>query len=317
MNQPFEELKMYQNFDELANDVLDFAKEILPEQMLYLSAIEAGEQRMLKIANDKGDIPMVEGMQLELNQSLCKLIDFETKQPVVLENIPNAEQLGDWRKGLDEAHVRSYLGIPIVLTSGETFGTLCAINNQVSLYEQKNVQLLQRIVRLFLYYLELERYAWKDALTGLYNRRYLTKQFDDHLGQAGAIFFLDLDGFKQVNDLYGHETGDIVLQEVAQRLQRVVREQDDAMAVRLGGDEFILYFGHADTKEGWEQLAAQIVSVLSEWDTDYRVSTSIGIVTYNEYRPMLQDLLQQADIALYAAKSSGKNAYQFYELVKK
>ncbi|WP_251055792.1 MULTISPECIES: hypothetical protein [unclassified Exiguobacterium] len=68
MNQPFEELKMYQNFDELADDVLDFAKEILPEQMLYLSAIEAGQQRMLKIANAKVDIPMVEGMQIELNQ---------------------------------------------------------------------------------------------------------------------------------------------------------------------------------------------------------------------------------------------------------
>ncbi len=185
------------------------------------------------------------------------------------------------------------------------------------MYDQKNVQLLQRIVRLFLYYLELERYAWKDALTGLYNRRYLTKQFEDHPGQGGAIFFLDLDGFKQVNDLYGHETGDIVLQEVAQRLQRFVREQDDAMAVRLGGDEFILHVGHSDSREGWEQLADQIVTSLSEWEADYRVSTSIGIVMYDEYRPELQALLQQADVALYTAKSSGKNTYQFYELAKK
>jgi len=178
--------------------------------------------------------------------------------------------------------------------------------------------LLQRIVRLFLYYLELERYAWKDVLTGLYNRRYLTKQFDDHLGQAGAIFFLDLDGFKQVNDVFGHETGDIVLQEVAQRLQRLVREQNDAMAVRLGGDEFILHFGHSDSREGWERLADQIVTSLSEWETDYRVSTSIGVVIYDTaFRPELQALLQQADVALYAAKSSGKNTYQFYELAKK
>ncbi|MGI1805418.1 diguanylate cyclase domain-containing protein [Exiguobacterium sp. TDN 0502] len=318
MNQPFEDLKMYQNFDELADDVLDFAKEILPDQMLYLSAIEAGQQRMLKIANDKADIPMVEGMQIELNQSLCKLIDFKTRQPVVLEDIPNAKQLGDWRKGLEEAHVRSYLGIPIVLTSGETFGTLCAINNRVSLYEQKNVQLLQRIVRLFLYYLELERHAWKDALTGLHNRRYLTKQFEEHPGQTGAVFFLDLDGFKQVNDVYGHETGDVVLQEVAQRLRQFVREQDDAMAVRLGGDEFILHFGHSDSKAGWERLAERIVTALSEWETDYRVSTSIGIVMYDTaFRPELQALLQQADVALYAAKSSGKNTYQFYEMAKK
>ncbi len=129
--------------------------------------------------------------------------------------------------------------------------------------------------------MELERHAWKDALTGLHNRRYLTKQFEEYRGQTGAVFFLDLDGFKQVNDVYGHETGDIVLQEVAQRLRQFVREQDDAIAVRLGGDEFILHFGHADSREGWERLAEQIVTALSEWKTDYRVSTSIGIVMYD------------------------------------
>lgn len=132
------------------------------------------------------------------------------------------------------------------------------------------------------------------------------------------MFFLDLDGFKQVNDVFGHETGDIVLQEVAQRLRQFVREQDDAMAVRLGGDEFILHFGHADSRERWERLAKRIVTSLSEWETDYRVSTSIGIVIYDtEFRPELKVLLQQADVALYAAKSSGKNTYQFYEQANK
>lgn len=132
------------------------------------------------------------------------------------------------------------------------------------------------------------------------------------------MFFLDLDGFKQVNDVFGHETGDIVLQEVAQRLRQFVREQDDAMAVRLGGDEFILHFGHADSRERWERLAKRIVTSLSEWETDYRVSTSIGIVIYDtEFRPELKVLLQQADVALYAAKSSVKNTYQFYEQANK
>lgn len=313
MTEPFAELKMYKNFDELANDVLDFATELLPEQMLYLSAIENEHQMMYKIANQKNDIPMFDGMVIELNKSLCSLIDFEKKQPLVIDSVLNADHLGELKEGLEQAHVRSYLGLPIILTNGKIFGTLCAINNEISLYEEKNINLLQRIVRLFIYYLELEQFAWKDALTGLHNRRYLSKYFNDHPQQAGALFFLDLDGFKQVNDVFGHEIGDIVLQEVANRLRIITQEIPDAFAVRLGGDEFVLQISHKASRAEWEHLALKILERLGTWQSAYRVSTSIGILEYDETNDhSLQMLLKQADVALYAAKASGKNTYQFY-----
>lgn len=317
MTKPFRELQMYNNFNELADDVLQFAHEILPHQMLYmlyLSAIEKEKQLIFKIANKKADIPMTDGMILDLNHSLCSLVDFEKKIPLVLENIPAEGDLAGLNEALEQANVRSYLGMPIVLTNGEAFGTLCAINDEVSLYEERNIELLQRIVRLFLYYLELERFAWKDVLTGLYNRRYLSKHFEDHPHHAGALFFLDLDGFKRVNDVFGHEVGDRVLQEVARRLQQFAGEYPHAHAVRLGGDEFVLHFAHQGEREEWEQLATRILMSLSIWESAYRVSTSIGILMYSEENDQpVETLLQQADVALYAAKASGKNTYQFYK----
>lgn len=314
MTKPFRELQMYNHFNELADDVLQFAHEILPQQMFYLSVIEKKQQLIFKVANKKSDIPMADGMTLDLNQSLCSLVDFEKKIPLVLENIPGEGNLSGLNEALEQANVRSYLGMPIVLTNGEAFGTLCAINDEASLYEEKNIELLQRIVRFFLYYLELERFAWKDALTGLYNRRYLSKYFEDYPQHAGALFFLDLDGFKRVNDVFGHEVGDHVLQEVARRIQQFTVDYPNAHAVRLGGDEFVLHFAHDGSAEEWKQLASRILIHLCTWESAYRVSTSIGILIYNEGNDQpLEKLLHQADVALYAAKASGKNTFQFYK----
>lgn len=232
---------------------------------------------------------------------------------MVYEDVNKDCSIDEVKTLLDGVNVQSYLGIPISLTNGEKFGTLCAVNDEASLLDKKSIDLLQRIVKLFSYYLDLERFAWKDMLTELYNRRYLTKYFENYQHQNGALFFLDLDGFKKVNDGYGHDTGDAVLKVVASRLQMIVDGQKDAFAVRLGGDEFILHFSQTNSKQEWDKIANQVVKAINAWDTPYKVSTSIGIVTYEEGDAVsLSNLLQQADEALYHAKSFGKNTFKFF-----
>lgn len=308
-----DEIKMYAKFDDLASDLLDLAKEILPEQLFYLSVMSDTQQLILKLSNENASIHITEGMVIELNHSLCNRIDFEKNQPLIYEDVHQDGSLEDLKEALAEANVQSYLGIPICLTNGETFGTLCAINDETSLYDSRSITLLQRIVRMFSYYLELERIVWRDALTELYNRRYLTHYFEQHPAAGGAIFFLDLDGFKQVNDVYGHDTGDSVLQEVALRLKTLIIDQKDAFAVRLGGDEFVLHFPRPCTEELCRQRAENILRSLSNWE-NYNLSTSIGIVTYTEgNKESLKTLLQHADNALYHAKTSGKNRYKIFE----
>lgn len=314
MKTQVEELKLYESFDELANDVLDLAKEILPEQLFYLSAFSDTQQFVLKLSNEKSNILIKEGMVVDLNNSVCKRIDFDQNQPLIYEDVQKDCPIDEVKVLLDGVNIQSYLGIPISLTNGEKFGTLCAVNDEASLLDRKSINLLQRIVKLFSYYLELEHYVWRDMLTELYNRRYLAKYFDGQFNQNGALFFLDLDGFKKVNDTYGHDIGDVVLKEVAARLQAIVDEHENAFAVRLGGDEFILHFAHAANREDWVHLAHRVVDKLSDWDTDYHVSTSIGIVTYTrDEHTTLEPLLKQADDALYVAKSSGKRTFKFVQ----
>lgn len=313
METQLEELQRYKNFDELANDMLDLAREILPEQLFYLSVFNDTQQFILKLSNERTNIHITEGMVVDLNQSVCKRVDFEKNHPLIYEDVNKDCPIDEVKTLLDGVNAQSYLGIPILLANGKKFGTLCAVNDEASLIDKKSINLLQRIVKMFSYYLELERFAWRDMLTELYNRRYLTKFFEDHPRKAGALFFLDLDGFKKVNDDYGHGTGDVVLKEVAPRLQKLVDDQKDAFAVRWGGDEFVLHFSQTNSKEEWKDIANQIANTLSTWDTPYKVSTSVGIVTYKEGDVIsLESLLQHADTALYQAKSSGKNTFRFF-----
>lgn len=309
----YQELQMYKNFDELAMDVLELAKEILPDQLLYVSSVSDTQQVILKVSNEGTNIAVTEGMVLNLNDTLCNRIDFEKKLPLVYEDTRKESSLDDFHKRLEEANVRSYLGIPISLVNGEKFGTLCAINDEVSHFDKKSIHLLQRIVRMFSYYLNLERFAFRDSLTDLYNRRYLSNFFEDSSKEGGVLFFLDLDGFKKVNDIHGHDTGDLVLKEVAARLQKLAVEHPDAFAVRLGGDEFLIHFSDLSSKEETGMRAEQVLKSLSTWDAEYQLSASIGIVTYPvNGTDNLQTLLKNADQALYRAKTSGKNTYNFF-----
>ncbi|KAA0955326.1 diguanylate cyclase domain-containing protein [Planococcus kocurii] len=313
----FQELEMYKNFDELATDLLDLAKEILPEQFIFLSSINDTQQVILKLSNDNTSIDVTEGTIVNLNDTLCQHIDFGTKQPLIYEDVSKESSLGDFKNILEKANIKSYLGIPISFVNGEKFGTLCAVNDQVSRFDEKSIHLLQRIVRMFSYYLDLERFAYRDALTNLYNRRYLAKFFEDHHDSGGTVFFLDLDGFKGVNDLYGHDAGDMVLEEVASRLQKFIDGYEDVFAVRLGGDEFVIHFSQPTSAERLSEMATRLLDSLMTWDDDFQLSASLGIATYSINSEIdLKTLLKNADFALFQAKKSGKNAYQFFETEK-
>lgn len=310
----FQELEMYKDFDELASDVLDLAKEILPDQLLYLSSIRGNKQLILKHSDHETGIPIAENMMLNISDSLCRQVDFDKKQPLIYEDTREERSLDYLRAAMEGANVRSYLGIPISLTNGEKFGTLCAVNDEISRFDDKSIKLLQRIVRMFSYYLNLERFAYRDALTDLYNRRYFSRFYNEHAAEGGVMFFLDLDGFKKVNDVHGHDAGDLVLKQVASKVQLFVNERNDkAFAVRLGGDEFLMHFPNGASEEEISRDAEQILDSLSTWDEGYQLSASIGIVAYpSNDKIELDALLKNADTALYRAKTAGKNTYKFF-----
>lgn len=168
----------------------------------------------------------------------------------------------------------------------------------------------------------LRRRAERDALTGLYNREETEKQIRRHLKEEPeeicALFMIDTDNFKQINDCYGHLFGDAVLSELAAGMKRLTRQSD--VVGRIGGDEFTVFLKNIPSRELGEEKARNLLSMFSNLFKDEKqtveVTCSVGVAFYPEDGRDFQSLYHSADLALYEAKSSGKNQYRLFHSQK-
>ncbi|OEY71141.1 diguanylate cyclase [Rheinheimera salexigens] len=168
----------------------------------------------------------------------------------------------------------------------------------------------------------IKHLAFHDALTDLPNRTLLMdrinqKLLNSHREQCKlALMFLDLDGFKPVNDKFGHNVGDILLKEMAKRLQALVRQSDTV--ARVGGDEFIFILNNPQGTSDVTEVANRIISSINQPITilgnEFQIGVSIGIAMYPEHGDSSLELIRNADTAMYIAKSSGKNKVSFFSL---
>jgi diguanylate cyclase len=163
--------------------------------------------------------------------------------------------------------------------------------------------------------LRLETEATHDGLTGLPNRRlllqWLPKLMDraTRQGASAAVFFLDLDGFKKINDDLGHDIGDEVLKIAASRLGSVLRESD--FLARYGGDEFAIVVGEVSSHEQLERLVQIVATPLPPEMKGYGVGVSVGIAIFPEHGDEVADVIKAADGAMYQAKRGGKGRCHF------
>jgi len=180
--------------------------------------------------------------------------------------------------------------------------------------------------------------AYFDPLTGLPNRRFLTEQLAEtlahsaHSGEFGALLFIDLDNFKLLNDTLGHAVGDLLLHQVAQRLRETVRVHAcgeeagnlrcDAHVARLGGDEFVVVLEHlgtlrADAVAAARGVAERLLGVLGKpfqlGPHSARSTPSIGVTLFDADATGIEQLLMEADLAMYRAKADGRNTARFFE----
>ena len=194
-------------------------------------------------------------------------------------------------------------------TGDEEIATICdAFNTTVEALQERDDR--------------LTRMANFDTLTGLVNRNYFTNQLEhelaylDRQGGSSALFFIDLDRFKYVNDTLGHAAGDRLLVKVTEVLQGRIREQD--ILARFGGDEFTLLARHVNLTEA-ERIAESIIRIMRDFrfveeQQSFDINCSLG-VTMIEAQPFgVDELLSQADIACHEAKAGGRNQYRFYEV---
>ena len=168
---------------------------------------------------------------------------------------------------------------------------------------------------------ELDFLANHDALTGLPSLRLCKDRLDRSLAEArrkqqmSAVMFLDLDGFKQINDSHGHEFGDLVLKATADRIRAEIRETDTV--ARIGGDEFIVILSSLPEVSVADRIAENLIRQISEplqiGRDGIEVSASIGVSLYPEHGDNADELMRAADAAMYRIKDQGKNNYGFAE----
>ncbi|MEH2921137.1 EAL domain-containing protein [Samsonia erythrinae] len=211
-------------------------------------------------------------------------------------------------------------GVTLELNVQTQSGKLVPVELSISMWEENGTTSYGAILRditerrrneerLFLL-------AHMDPLTGLANRTLLTSNLNTVLKNEPSVcvMVVDLDGFKDVNDSLGHACGDEILVRVAKKIKSTVRSGD--MVARMGGDEFALIFPGLNDKKVAGKIAEQIIHEISQSmmvdDHQIHISASIGTVLYPDYGGTVQDLLTSADLALYQAKSEGRNCHRFF-----
>ena len=249
-------------------------------------------------------------------------------QIVVAENISTSTYWKNSRKAALAHGIRSSASVPIFSGTGQIFGTVALMHRHVYKTSEADLKLMDLAARLASLAAEhhdlserLNHQARHDHLTGLINRPTLNHLLAQTLKQAartretGAYLLIDLDRFKAVNDLQGHQTGDRLLQEVAVRLRKCVRDSD--MLARVGGDEFVIILPTLRDKEDAARAASRVLQSLNTpfLIGAYRgpVEASIGISLFPRDGMEAAVLQKNADIAMYDAKNQGGNRFQFFE----
>ncbi|HEX5229940.1 MAG TPA: EAL domain-containing protein [Bryobacteraceae bacterium] len=228
----------------------------------------------------------------------------------------------------DRAHLAAQLAIescrstPILSGDGLLLGMLALHYRAGQSKDDGDAELLQAAARLAARALEqrgfterLEFQARHDALTGLPNRSYFMELLEAALEAAAdrsgslAVLFIDLDRFKQINDILGHAMGDRLLKEVGQRLKRLLTEDD--LAGRMGGDEFTIVLTRQPDEQAAVQASQEFLNAFRAphqiEDNELFVTASIGVALFPRHGQTVAELLRNADLAMYHAKNTGKN----------
>jgi diguanylate cyclase (GGDEF)-like protein len=320
-----------QNEKTLLQVILDKSAELLKAEQGSLMVLDHDTDALLLQAK-KGLVKGVtEKLRIGRGEGIAGKV-VELGEPFLVENVESDPRTR--QKNRKHYKTTSFLSVPIKIEE-RIIGVLnLSDKDGGEAFNEEDLKLIQSvasqvavIMERNLFYNkteELKKLTITDELTGLLNRRYLYERLKDELarserhGNRLSILMLDLDGFKECNDTYGHLAGDKALKQIAESLLNTVRSMD--IVARYGGDEFMVILpetGEAIAIEIAERLRRSVARspVLSGNETTGRpclITTSIGIACYPEHGKTVELLLKHADKALYRAKNKGKNSLEVF-----
>lgn len=273
-------------------------------------------------------VQAINGIEIKVGVGSC-CTAAALGERVIVADIMTHEYWAAYRQLAQRAGLRACWSEPILSSKGKVLGTFATYHAEPQSPQPHDFERIAFATNLAAVAIEnrqvhdeLERQAHSDYLTGLDNRRHFLNQAENELARtvrydrALSILMIDIDHFKQVNDTYGHKVGDIVLQRFAAVCLATLRTVD--IIGRIGGEEFAVLLpetGHEQASDAAERLRAALAATQVKLDSGLplQFTVSIGIVSLNEKDTNIDILLNQADQALYRAKSEGRNQVSLYQ----
>jgi diguanylate cyclase (GGDEF)-like protein len=303
------EAPKWEDLNEAFREVLEHLAGAVHTRTLFVAEIRDELFRFVQVWRDGRDRSL-EGKVLPLEEVYCRDVVRGDPRPLCLPDT-STHPLGARNA---EGGTRAYLGVPITLSDGSVYGTLCATEETPYPFSEEELRVMNLAARFLGLIIDMNRLMIRDALTGVYNRNFIeyglyAEQMD--LGEAWGILLLDCDGFKGVNDTYGHCSGDQALRLMARRILEAVRPED--VVVRLGGDEFLVVLPQLDARRSALRSVARAVE--AAFRQPFRVHgrhlslhVSAGAAARPDDGTALEELLRAADRLLYRAKAARARA---------
>lgn len=329
-----ESLSSARTLEDLTRPLLEMLEAVTGMESTYLTRVDEAEgmQHVLYVRNTRG-LTIPEGLAVPWGDTLCKRA-LDEGRPYT-HDVPSRWGDSDAARALG---IQTYVSSPVRVEDGSFYGTLCAASRDERPLPDNAEKVLQLFARLIAQHVEREQllqrlaranaelaeHASKDFLTGLPNRRLLLDEMQrlwarcvrDH--RLAVMCFIDLDGFKAVNDAHGHHVGDELLVQVAARLQRTMRATD--MLARLGGDEFVIVGPGPDLRlDGPASVAVLETRFAEATRGDYLLAgvslqypgASVGGLAIDPQALSPADALAKADARMYAVKRERRERSPF------
>jgi diguanylate cyclase len=309
------------DLESLMRPLLELMETVTGLESTYLTTIDLrrGVQHVLFARNTRS-MTIPEGLDVPWSDTLCKRALDENC--AYTDNV--AECWGD-SEAAQALGIRTYLSQPVRTLDGEVYGTLCAASSARVSIPPETLRIVDLFARLVSFQVERERqlerlrttnqelsvHAMIDPLTGVANRRGLMNRLERTLERARRehqsvmVAFVDLDGFKTINDHHGHDAGDAFLREMAQKLTQTVRANE--FVGRYGGDEFVIVAGAGDAEPFSRRIETATMGRFVAKNIAFEYAgASVGVAVASGEDCDAESLLSRADAAMYAAKLARK-----------
>nr|WP_305888661.1 EAL domain-containing protein [Methylomonas sp. SURF-2] len=325
----FERMAQGGDLGEILTQIALYVESASPGCQCRILLLDAGGKRLIDGVAPSFSVPCPgqnQGLAVDDENSGCS-VAFCRAEPLIIKDMRLASQSEHCRSFARQSGMISSWSDPIIGSAGQQLGVVTLYRDQPGEPDEQDMGRLRYASHLSAIAIERKRIeeqmqhqASYDTLTGLPNRRMFRDRLHEEIakaergGESLALLFIDLDRFKEVNDTMGHEIGDLLLVEAAQRIRSGIRETDTV--ARLGGDEFIVILPRVDDMSNLGRIAQNIVNAMTkpfclDGHTVY-VSTSIGIAAYPFDTDSADGLVGCADQAMYAAKEQGRNGFSFF-----